>query len=259
MSHKPIAIPVEPGLVERTLRRFGYVKFRPASVIHKVETPVGVPGLDDIVPPPLAAGPGSRYAGVYMASPWVYVAVNRIAKRRHWYRSASTSAACTSARPRPALTGRPRPRTASRSAIRTLSPGCWIAPTVPQPLRMLEQTVGCLEIFGNPTVSRRAAGRPAPGTLAAAPGSRRHRADSRRGVGGYIYEIDGHASARTGEVVHFRRWHRPMTTTPQRARSRAAGRRIRPQHERLEPPRLCEGLAVPAGIVAIPSASAMRF
>ncbi|MCD4684647.1 MAG: hypothetical protein K8S97_01755, partial [Anaerolineae bacterium] len=64
-------------LIDRALRRMGYVKWRPASVIHKVESPL----VGEWGPAPDPAwGQSAQYAGVYMTSPWVYVAVNRIAE-----------------------------------------------------------------------------------------------------------------------------------------------------------------------------------
>ncbi len=255
MSHKPIAIPVEPGLVERTLRRFGYVKFRPASVIHKVETPVGVPGLDDIVPPPLAAGPGSRYAGVYMASPWVYVAVNRIAEaaalvpfrvyeRRVYERATS-----------PGPDGPTSP--AHREQVRDPHPFTRLLDR-PNPFlsrfELLEQTVGCLEIFGNAYwfLAGQPGGPPQelwplrPDRVAIVP-------DSRRGVGGYIYEIDGQrVPLEPAEVVHFRRWH-PANDYYGLSALEAARLAVESDRSMSDWNRryFGEGLAVPAGIVAI--------
>ena len=67
----------KPTLIERALRRVGYVKWRPASVIHRVDS--GVMGNPTPITAPEIAE-AAKYAGVYMASPWVYVAVNRIAE-----------------------------------------------------------------------------------------------------------------------------------------------------------------------------------
>ena len=63
-------------LLERTLRRAGFVKFRPASVIHRFES--GLLSAPVEVAPEITEA--SKYAGVYAGSPWVYVAVNRIAE-----------------------------------------------------------------------------------------------------------------------------------------------------------------------------------
>jgi hypothetical protein len=72
-----MAKPVPPTLLERALRRIGYIKWRPASVIHRVESGVLADPAPVIAP---EIGQAAHYAGVYMASPWVYVAVNRIAE-----------------------------------------------------------------------------------------------------------------------------------------------------------------------------------
>src|SRR5512145_2632556 len=62
----------QPTMIERALRRIGYVKWRPASVIHRVD-----PGVTEVAP---EINEAAKYAGVYLGSPWVYVAVNRIAE-----------------------------------------------------------------------------------------------------------------------------------------------------------------------------------
>ncbi|HEX3054207.1 MAG TPA: hypothetical protein VHP83_26365, partial [Aggregatilineaceae bacterium] len=63
-----------PNLIDRTFRRLGYIKFRPSSVIHRVESPL----FTNEIAPDIAHA--EKYASVYAGNPWVYVAVNRIAE-----------------------------------------------------------------------------------------------------------------------------------------------------------------------------------
>jgi HK97 family phage portal protein len=128
----------------------------------------------------------------------------------------------------------------------------------PNPLmsrfELIEGTVGCLEIHGN-----------AYWFLAGLPGGipqelwplRPDRVsivpDARRGVRGYIYEVDGRQiPLDAAEVVHFRRWH-PANDYYGLSALEAARLAVESDRAMADWNRryFGEGMAVPAGIVAI--------
>lgn len=226
MTHPQLS---RPGLVERTLRRLGYVKWRPAQVIHHVPT---APLAPDI--------PGTaRYPAIYAGSPWVYVAVNRIAEAAaltpfHVYTRLGEHTVAASDHPFERLLRRPNP--------------------LHSRFELIEHTVGSLEIHGN-----------AYWFLAGAPGGTpqeiwplrpdrvRIIPDAARGVQGYVYEIDGHqVPLAAAEVVHFRRWH-PFNDYYGLSALEAA--RLAVETDRAMAAwnhrYFGEGMAVPAGIVAV--------
>lgn len=226
-----------PTLIERALRRFGYVKWRPASVIHRVEAAV----LGD--PLPLAVpemAQAARYAGVYLRSPWVYVAVNRIAEAASLVPFAVYGRTPTGEEIE--LPDHPFVRLLRR----------------PNPLlsrfELIEHTVGALEIYGN-----------AYWFLAGQPGGTPQElwplrpdrvqivADAARGVRGYLYEVEGRQiPLDASEVAHFRRWHPASDyyglSTLEAARLAVETDRAMAEWNRRY---FDEGMAVPAGIVAI--------
>jgi HK97 family phage portal protein len=233
-----MAKPAPPSLMERALRRIGYVKWRPASVIHRVESSV----LGD--PTPLIApeiGQAAFYAGVYMASPWVYVAVNRIAEAAalvpfHVY--GDTPLHGEEVR----LPDHPFERLLRR----------------PNPLmsrfELIEHTVGGLEIHGNTYwfLAGEPGGAPQelwplrPDRVSVVP-------DARRGVRGYVYEVDGRQiPLEAAEVVHFRRWH-PANDYYGLSALEAARLAVESDRAMADWNRryFGEGMAVPAGIVTI--------
>jgi len=178
-----------PTVVERALRRFGYVKWRPASVIHRVEP---IAGETAIAPPEI--GQMAQYAGVYMNSPWVHVAINRIAEAAALVPFQVTRRTRAGAI---ALPGHPFERLLAR----------------PNPLmsrfELIEHTIGSLEIHGNAYwfLAGEPGGAPRelwplrPDRVSVVP-------DAQRGVSGYVYELDGkRIPLDAAEVVHFRRWH----------------------------------------------------
>ncbi|MBN1679566.1 MAG: phage portal protein [Anaerolineae bacterium] len=243
------------GLVERALRRVGYVKWRPSSVIHRVESSVWTD------PPPVtspAVDQAAQYAGVYMTSPWVYVAVNRIAEAAalvpfnvvaygaaHGDHSRAGEVGGGSAGTPPgevALQDHPFERLLRR----------------PNPLmsrfELIEHTVGNLEIHGNAYwfLAGEPGGLPRelwplrPDRVSIVP-------DPQRGVRGYVYEVDGYrVPLDAAEVVHFRRWH-PANDYYGLSALEAA--RLAVESDRAMADwnhrYFGEGLAVPAGIVAI--------
>jgi HK97 family phage portal protein len=235
------------GIFERTLRRLGYVKWRPGSVIHRVEAGAATP---EVAP---AIGEGSKYAGVYMRSPWVYVAVNRIAEAaalvplrvaRQDGATSPTSGDVTSPAPAGeiAVPGHPFVRLLDR----------------PNPLmsrfELIEHTVGNLEIHGNaywflagePRGIPRELWPLRPDRVSIVP-------DAQRGVRGYVYEVDGRRiPLEAAEVVHFRRWHPANDyyglSALEAARLAVESDRAMSAWNRRY---FGEGMAVPAGIVAI--------
>jgi HK97 family phage portal protein len=247
------ARPAPPSLFERALRRLGYLKWRPASVIHRVET---MP-LDDIAPNPSPEyDQGSRYAGVYLRSPWVYVAVNRIVE------AAALVPFRVYARP----DGRGRRAGEVRSAPAGAVPGEVARPDHPftrllqhpNPLmsrfELLEHTLGNLEIHGNAYwfLAGEPGGIPRelwplrPDRVSIVP-------DPVRGVRGYIYEVDGRrVPLDASEVVHFRRWH-PANDYYGLSALEAARLAVESDRAMADWNRryFGEGMAVPAGIVAI--------
>lgn len=237
-----------PSFVERALRRAGYIKWRPASVIHRVEA--GMPG--DALPAiaPEIAG-AARYAGVYMGSPWVYVAVNRIAEAAALvpfgvYRTAAGAGSAGEVAPagvgEVALPDHPFARLLQR----------------PNPLlsrfELIEHTVGSLEIHGNAYwfLAGQPGGAPQeiwplrPDRVQVVP-------DAVRGVRGYVYEVDGRRlPLDAAEVVHFRRWH-PANDYYGLSALEAARLAVETDRAMADWNRryFGEGMAVPAGIVAI--------
>jgi HK97 family phage portal protein len=226
----------EATIVERALRRLGYVKWRPASVIHRVEAGVLVDPVE--VAPEI--GQAGRYAGVYMGSPWVYVAVNRIAEAaalvpfQVMRRAGPEHAVAVADHPFERLLARPNPLMSR--------------------FELIEQTVGSLEIHGNAYWFL--AGEPGGAPLELWP-LRPDRVsivpDARRGVRGYIYEVDGRRiPLDAAEVVHFRRWH-PANDYYGLSALEAARLAVETDRAMADWNRryFGEGMAVPAGIVAI--------
>ncbi len=234
-----MAKPAPPSLVERALRRIGYVKWRPASVIHRVESSV----LAD--PAPIVApeiGQAAHYAGVYMASPWVYVAVNRIAEA-----AALVPFHVYSDRPAGAGSDIERPDHPFEQLLRRPNP-------LMSRFELIEHTVGGLEIHGNAYwfLAGEPGGTPQeiwplrPDRVSIVP-------DARRGVRGYIYEVDGRqVPLESSEVVHFRRWH-PANDYYGLSALEAARLAVESDRAMADWNRryFGEGMAVPAGMVAI--------
>jgi len=223
-------------LVERALRRMGYVKWRPASVIQRVE-PVALGGAGPIYPPEF--GPAGRYAAVYQSSPWVYVAVNRIAEAAalvpfHVLRRVAEGEVGVVDHPFERLLQRPNPLLSR--------------------FELIEHTVGHLEIHGNAYwfLAGEPGGLPLelwplrPDRVSVVP-------DARRGVRGYVYEVDGRqVPLDAAEVVHFRRWH-PGNDYYGLSALEAARLAVETDRAMADWNRryFGEGMAVPAGIVAI--------
>lgn len=220
-------------LVERALRRMGYVKWRPASVIQRVET---VP-MGPVFPPEV--GQAGRYAAVYQGSPWVYVAVNRIAEAAalvpfHVARRSAEGAVEVVDHPFERLLQKPNPLLSR--------------------FELIEHTVGHLEIHGNAYwfLAGEPGGHPLelwplrPDRVSVVP-------DARRGVRGYVYEVDGRqVPLDAAEVVHFRRWH-PSNDYYGLSALEAARLAVEADRAMADWNRryFGEGMAVPAGIVAI--------
>ena len=220
-------------LVERALRRMGYVKWRPASVIQRVEPIAAGP----VFPPEI--GQAGRYAAVYQCSPWVYVAVNRIAEAAalvpfHVARRSAEGAVEVVDHPFERLLQKPNPLLSR--------------------FELIEHTVGHLEIHGNAYwfLAGEPGGHPLelwplrPDRVSVVP-------DARRGVRGYVYEVDGRqVPLDAAEVVHFRRWH-PSNDYYGLSALEAARLAVEADRAMAEWNRryFGEGMAVPAGIVAI--------
>ncbi|MBN1563479.1 MAG: phage portal protein, partial [Anaerolineae bacterium] len=242
-------------IIERALRRVGYVKWRPASVIHRVDA--GVMGEATPITAP-EIGEAAKYAGVYMASPWVYVAVNRIAE----------ASALVQFRvfERKSAAGDAVAGEVERSEGEVATHGDVEIPDHPfeQLLRrpnpfmsrfeLIEQTVGNLEIHGNAYwfLAGEPGGTPQelwplrPDRVSIVP-------DPQRGVRGYIYEVDGRQiPLEAAEVVHFRRWH-PSNDYYGLSALEAARLAVESDRAMSDWNRryFGEGMAVPAGIVAI--------
>ncbi len=242
-----VSQPKPTSLIERALRRIGYVRWRPASVIHRVETfPAGEP-LPALAP---EMGRAGQYAGVYMGSPWVYVAVNRIAEAAalvpfRVYRVAAGGSAgevAPAGAGEVALPEHPFTRLLQR----------------PNPLlsrfELIEHTVGSLELHGNAYwfLAGQPGGAPQeiwplrPDRVQIVP-------DAVRGVRGYLYEVDGrYIPLDAAEVVHFRRWH-PANDYYGLSALEAARLAVETDRAMADWNRryFGEGMAVPAGIVAI--------
>jgi len=132
--------------------------------------------------------------GVYAASPWVYLAVNRIAEAAalvplHVYRLDGERAHPLTAHPLERLLAAPNPFMSR--------------------FELLEQTLGFLELTGNAYwfLVGDSNGQPAeiwplrPDRVAIVPHPERF-------IAGYLYEIDGQRiPLEAAEVVHFKRWH----------------------------------------------------
>ncbi len=223
-------------LVERALRRMGYAKWRPASVIQRVE-PVVLGGAGPVYPPEI--GQAGRYAAVYQSSPWVYVAVNRIAEAAalvpfHVLRRVAEGEVGVVDHPFERLLQKPNPLLSR--------------------FELIEHTVGHLEIHGNAYwfLAGEPGGQPLelwplrPDRVSVVP-------DARRGVRGYVYEVDGRqVPLDAAEVVHFRRWH-PGNDYYGLSALEAARLAVETDRAMADWNRryFGEGMAVPAGIVAI--------
>jgi HK97 family phage portal protein len=240
----------QPSIIERALRRIGYVKFRPASVIHRVDP--GVPGrpLPQIAP---EIGQAAQYAGVYMRSPWVYVAVNRIAEAAalvpfRVYARTSPAALSIDGEGENRATGDVElPDHPFERLLRRPNP-------LMSRFELIEHTVGCLEIHGNAYwfLAGEPGGTPQelwplrPDRVSIVP-------DPDRGVRGYVYEVDGRQiPLDTAEMVHFRRWH-PANDYYGLSALEAARLAVESDRAMADWNRryFGEGMAVPAGIVAI--------
>jgi len=209
------------------------VKWRPASVIQRVEPIAAGPGF----PPEI--GQAGRYAAVYQGSPWVYVAVNRIAEAAalvpfHVARRSAEGAVEVVDHPFERLLQKPNPLLSR--------------------FELIEHTVGHLEIHGNAYwfLAGEPGGHPLelwplrPDRVSVVP-------DARRGVRGYVYEVDGRqVPLDAAEVVHFRRWH-PSNDYYGLSALEAARLAVEADRAMAEWNRryFGEGMAVPAGIVAI--------
>jgi HK97 family phage portal protein len=131
---------------------------------------------------------------VYQQSPWVYVAVNRIAEAAalvplRVFRLEGERRVQVERHPLEVLLDAPNPYVSR--------------------FELLEQTVGLLELCGNAYwfLAGNAQGAPveiwclAPDRVAVVP-------DSQRYVKGYLYEVDGQRiPLEPEEVIHFKRWH----------------------------------------------------
>lgn len=157
-------------------------------------TPARLPGerwLGDGPGLPPHAGTASA---IYEGSPWVYVAVNRIAEAAalvplHVYRLEGEQRVAVERHPLERLLDAPNPRMSR--------------------FELIEATVGLLELCGNAYwfLSGDAQGQPAeihplrPDRVRIVP-------DETGGLRGYIYEVDGkRLPLAPAEVVHFKRWH----------------------------------------------------
>jgi HK97 family phage portal protein len=223
-------------VIERALRRIGYVKWRPASVIQRVEL---VPPLDGGAVFSPEIGQAGRYAGVYQGSPWVYVAVNRIAEAAalvpfHVARRGDEGAVEQADHPFERLLQKPNPLLSR--------------------FELIEHTVGHLEVHGNAYwfLAGEPGGLPLelwplrPDRVSVVP-------DARRGVRGYVYEVEGRrVPLDAAEVVHFRRWH-PGNDYYGLSALEAARLAVEADRAMADWNRryFGEGMAVPAGIVAI--------
>ena len=142
----------------------------------------------------LGAPLSTNTARVYESSPWVYIAINRIAEAGALaplkvYRLERERRVSIDNHPLERLFSNPNPLTSR--------------------FELFEQTLGSLELHGNAYwyLAGDAQGRPReiwvlrPDRVSIVP-------DERRVVGGYLYEIDGqHIPLDAIEVAHFRRWH----------------------------------------------------
>lgn len=235
------------SFIERALKRFGYVKWRPASVIHRIETPELVAGGDLLPVSDPAWGQSAQYAGVYAGSPWVYVAVNRIAE------AAALVPFTVYVRSRAGEVGSPEAGEVAQPDhpfVRLLQR--------PNPLmsrfELIESTLGHLEIHGNAYwfLAGEPGGTPQelwplrPDRVQIVP-------DPLRGVRGYVYTVDEREiPLDAAEVVHFRRWH-PANDYYGLSALEAARLAVESDRAMADWNRryFSEGYAVPAGIVAL--------
>lgn len=141
-----------------------------------------------------AAPPPRSYSAIYASSPWVYIAVNRIAEAAALVPLHVTR-----------LEGEQRRAVENHPLERLLNN--------PNPLmsrfELIENTVGMLELFGNAYwfLAGDVRGRPAqiwalrPDRVSIVP-------DEQHAIRGYLYEIDGHRIPfEAVEIIHFKRWH----------------------------------------------------
>lgn len=187
-------------------------------------------------PPPFA---GQPYGRIYQGSPWVYVAVNRIAEAAalvplHIYRASHGE----------------RREVAEHPLLRLLNaPNPYISR-----FELLEQTVGMLEIAGNAYwyLVGDSSGQPVeiwplpPERVTVVP----HREHF---LQGYLYEMDGlRIPLDPVEVVHFKRWH---PGSPYYGLSALEAARLAVTADRAMAEWNCatfhEGKGVPAGIVNV--------
>jgi HK97 family phage portal protein len=133
-------------------------------------------------------------AQVYQQSPWVYVAVNRIAEAAalvplHVLRRAGERLVAVERHPLEVLLDAPNPYLSR--------------------FELLEQTVGMLELTGNAYWFLAGDARGLPVEIwPLRPDRVRIVPDGAAYVRGYVYEIDGQRiPLEAAEVVHFRRWH----------------------------------------------------
>jgi HK97 family phage portal protein len=137
---------------------------------------------------------GIPHLSVYEQSPWVYVAVSRIAEAAalvplHVYQVEGNRRLEVIRHPLETLLDSPNPFTSR--------------------FELMEQTIGFLELTGNAYwfLSGGRDGAPAeiwtlrPDRISIVP-------DTRHGVKGYLYEVDGQRiPLESVEVIHFKRWH----------------------------------------------------
>ncbi len=142
----------------------------------------------------MAETPSFAPGGVYQQSPWVYVAVNRIAEAA-------------------ALVPLRVLRVDGEQSVEVQRHPLEVLLEAPNPFmsrfELLESTVGMLELFGNAYwfLGSGADGTPAqiwtlrPDRMSIVP-------DAMRYIRGYVYEIDGlRIPLEAEEVIHFKRWH----------------------------------------------------
>ncbi|HLV35859.1 MAG TPA: phage portal protein, partial [Spirillospora sp.] len=133
-------------------------------------------------------------ARVYQQSPWVYIAINRIAEAAalvplHVYRREGEQRIAVERHPLEDLLDAPNPYLSR--------------------FELIEQTVGMLELTGNAYWFLAGDGRGAPSQIwLLRPDRVSIVPDPDHYVRGYLYEIDGQRiPLETVEVVHFKRWH----------------------------------------------------
>lgn len=138
--------------------------------------------------------PAAAFGRVYQQSPWVYVAVNRIAEAAalvplRVLRQAEARAIEAPEHPLAGLLARPNPYQSR--------------------FELIEATVGMLELYGNAYWYLAGPEGGAPQEIwPLAPDHVQVLAEAERGVRGYLYEVDGVlAGLEPAEVIHFRRWH----------------------------------------------------